>query len=45
VLPVVGGTGDFLDKPGELHTTPVAQEGGGVLFRQELVFSRPLRKK
>lgn len=45
VLPVVGGTGDFFNIPGILHTTPIPQEDGGVLFRQELVFSRQLRKK
>jgi len=45
VLPVVGGTGDFFDVPGVLHTTPIPQQGGGVLFLQELVFTRPIRKK
>ena len=45
VLPVVGGTGDFMNIPGVLHTTPIPQQDGGVLFRQELVFSRPFRKK
>ena len=45
VLPVVGGTGDFFDVPGVLHTTPVPQPKGGILFRQELVFTRPVGKK
>lgn len=45
VLPVIGGTGDFFDLPGVLRTTPMPQQGGGVLFRQELVFSRPAGKK
>ena len=45
VLPVVGGTGDFFNIPGVLHTTPIPQKDGGVLFRQELVFTRPPRKK
>ena len=45
VLPVVGSTGDFFNVPGVLHTTPVPQEGGGVLFRQVLVFSRPPGKQ
>jgi hypothetical protein len=44
VLPLVGGTGDFFNIPGVLHTTPIPQHDGGVLFRQELVFSRPFRK-
>ena len=43
-LPIVGGTGDFFNIPGELHTTPIPQPDGGVLFRQELVFSRSFRK-
>lgn len=45
VLPIVGGTGDFLAVPGVLHTTPIRQKDGGMLFRQELVFSRPIGKK
>lgn len=45
VLPVVGGTGDFFSIPGVLYTTPVPQPGGGVLFRQELVFIRPIRPR
>lgn len=44
VLPVVGGTGDFFGLEGVLSTTPLPQEGGGMLFRQELVFrGRPNR--
>ncbi|MEN8176821.1 MAG: hypothetical protein ABFS23_13730, partial [Pseudomonadota bacterium] len=45
VLPIVGGTGDFFSNPGVLYSTPEPQRDGGVLFRQELVFSRPLRKE
>jgi len=45
VLPVVGGTGDFFNVPGVVHTTPVPLQGGGILFRQELVFSRPIGKQ
>ena len=45
VLPVVGGTDDFFGVPGVLHTSPIHQPGGGVLFRQELVFPRPIGKK
>jgi hypothetical protein len=44
VLPLVGGTGDFFNIPGVLHTTPMPQQDGGILFRQELVFSRSFRK-
>jgi hypothetical protein len=45
ILPVVGGTGDFFDVPGVLHTTPIRQEDGGMKFRQELVFSQPIKSK
>ena len=40
VLPLVGGTGDFQNIHGVLHTTPIPHKDGGVLYRQELVFSR-----
>ena len=45
VLPIVGSTDDFFDVPGVLYTTPIHQEDGGMLFRQELVFPRPIGKK
>ena len=45
VLPIVGGTGDFLGAPGVLHTTPIHLKDGGMLFQQELVFTQPIRKK
>jgi hypothetical protein len=37
-VPIVGGTGDFLNATGVLRTTPVPQGENGVLFRQELEF-------
>lgn len=40
-VPIVGGTGDFLDASGVLITTPIPQDGNGVLFRQELEISLP----
>jgi hypothetical protein len=43
VLPIVGGTDDFFDVPGVLYTKPISQKDGGMLFRQELVFTRPIR--
>jgi hypothetical protein len=45
VLPVVGGTGSFRGVTGILHTTPVPQDSGGVLFRQELFLSAPHGKE
>ncbi len=36
VVTITGGTGDFVGASGELSTTPIPQEGNGVLFRQEL---------
>jgi hypothetical protein len=44
-LPVIGGTGDFLGAVGVLISTPIPQDDGGVLFRQEIVFARPLGKQ
>ncbi len=44
VLPIVGGTGDFLGAVGVLSSTPIPQNEGGVLFHQELIFKRPLKK-
>jgi len=37
---IVGGTGDFTGAVGVLISTPVPQGSDGVLFRQEIVFSR-----
>ena len=34
---IIGGTGDFIGASGVLITTPIPQDGNGVLFRQELV--------
>jgi len=45
VLPIVGGTDDFFNVPGVLHTTPIHLKDGGMLFRQELVFTQPIRRK
>lgn len=44
VLPVIGGSGDFLGAVGVLSSTPIPQSGGGVLFRQKLSFSHPSKK-
>ena len=45
VLPVVGGTGSFRGVTGILHSTPVPQDTGGVLFRQEIILTRPHGKQ
>jgi hypothetical protein len=44
VLPVIGGTGDFYGVVGVLSTTPIHQGDDGLLFRQELILSRPVDK-
>ena len=39
-IAIVGGTGTFTGAMGVLLNTPIPQDEGGVLFRQELKFSR-----
>jgi len=41
---IIGGTGDFIGATGVLATTPIPQDGNGVLFRQELTMSRRFEK-
>lgn len=36
MIPIIGGTGDFIGVEGVLTSTPIPQDQGGVLFRQEL---------
>ena len=42
---IIGGTGDFTGATGVLITTPIPQDGNGVLFRQEIVLSGKRKHK
>ncbi len=39
LIPIIGGTGDFIAVTGVLASTPIPQAGNGVLFRQKLMIS------
>ncbi|NQY37243.1 MAG: dirigent protein [Alteromonadaceae bacterium] len=41
---IIGGTGDFTGATGVMTTTPIPQDGDGVLFRQEIVISKHHKK-
>jgi len=43
VVPIIGGTGDFVGVVGVLITTPIPQGDNGVLFRQEIRISHKLK--
>jgi hypothetical protein len=42
MIPIVGGTGDFVGASGVLTSTPIPQDENGVLFRQELMLTNKL---
>jgi len=44
VVPIIGGTGDFIGVVGVLTSTPIPQGEHGVLFRQEISFSHKIKK-